>query len=75
MYLALGSGLFVLTASSKPDDGMEWIPFMVLGGSWWYRMHPSLMIPGYFVNAAVLYLTGWLIEAQWRRVRAGGSVK
>jgi hypothetical protein len=68
-YLVLVVAVYILIASvTKPDNvGLDWIPFVMLAIPW-YALAPKLLIVGFILNAAILYLLGVVIELVWRNV-------
>jgi hypothetical protein len=68
IYILIVVAVYIGTVSSRPDDGMEWIPFVFLSMPW-YAMSPNLLFPGFVANAGLLFLAGTLIQTMWRRMR------
>jgi len=87
IYIATVVAVYFLTAlTTKPDDvGLDWIPFLMLSMPWWYvftrLITPNSLlpaIPGFILNAGILYLLGMLIGNLWRHYAqedGGQSIK
>jgi hypothetical protein len=65
-YVVIVAAVYCLIRNSPPDDGMEWIPFVMLAMPW-YKMGPQLLIPGLVLNAGIFFGIGTAIEVIWRR--------
>ena len=68
VYVLIVVAVYVLTAASPPDDGLEWLPFVYLSMPW-YAVGSWLLFPGFILNAGLLFLLGTLIQKLWRRMR------
>jgi len=68
-YVLIVAVVFVLTASTtKPGNvGLDWIPFVLLSMPW-YALDVRLLVPGLIVNVGLMYLSGTLLHALWRRI-------
>jgi hypothetical protein len=75
LYLVLVVVLFALIAiESKPSDvGLEWMPLFWLALPW-SRMSVPMgtagLIPGFLINAAILWILGTAIQALVRGFRS-----
>ena len=69
IVVALG-GLTAYSSYAHPDDGMQWIPFMLLASPW-VEMNQHLLIFGLIVNTIFLWAIGSLIET----IRRGEFMK
>lgn len=62
--------VFALIALGPADDGMEWIPFMLLDAPWCWMGSGTgnifSFVPGIMANAFLLFLLGTLIEIYLR---------
>ena len=67
-YLLIVVVVFALTAfTTKPSNvGLDWIPLMLLSMPW-YALDVRLLVPGFIVNAGLLYLLGTVFHTLWRR--------
>jgi uncharacterized membrane protein len=68
IYLLIVLGVYAITEyNTKPDNvGYDWIPFELLALPW-PAISVRLLIPGFILNAGILYLLGTLLEKLWRR--------
>jgi hypothetical protein len=68
-YVLTVAVVFTLTASTtKPSNaGLDWIPFVLLSMPW-YALDVRLLVPGLIVNVGLMYLSGTLLHALWRRI-------
>lgn len=75
IYIVIVLTVYTLTAlTTVPDNvGLDWIPFVMLAMPW-YGMNAQLLIVGFVLNAAILYLLGGLVETVWRTVISGPRV-
>lgn len=70
LFVFLAVAVYAAIAlSSHGDDGLEWIPFVLLAMPW-LRMGQAqeFLFPGLIANAVILYLLGTLLEKVWRSV-------
>ena len=68
-YILIVLAVFAATALAPHDDGMEWIPFVMLAMPW-VRMGRAqeFLLPGLFLNVFILYLLGTVFEIARRRI-------
>jgi hypothetical protein len=74
LYAIVVVAVYCLIRSSPPDDGLEWIPFVMLAMPW-FRIAPELLIPGLLLNAAILYGIGAFVQTRWRSAHASKRLR
>jgi hypothetical protein len=69
LYLLIVAGVYLVTALGPAEDGLEWMPFVLLAMPWYGLNHTSAsLFFGLLANAGLVYLFGTLIArlAQFR---------
>ena len=64
-FILLATAVYAVIASQPADDGLEWIPLVLLAMPW-FKLGQNFLIPGILINATLLYLCGILLQLAWR---------